>query len=63
MDVKPDTRFWVIVANFKSVPVRMDRNDVVGIMLPSPRVILEVHNWEEDRDSYKNAGETRDGEE
>lgn len=50
MEAKPDTSFWATVANLKSVPVRIQKSTVVGIMLHSPRVTSEVQILEKTRD-------------
>lgn len=60
IEVKPATASWVTVANFKSVPARKHRNTVVENMLPSPRVILEVHNLEGNRDKKESTDERGD---
>lgn len=64
LELKPDTSFWITVANFKSVPVRIQRNTVVGIMLPSSRVIfLGSRILEGNRDNEESTEKKRDGEE
>lgn len=40
MELSPNTPFWILLANFTDVPVRLPKNITVGIVLPFSRAML-----------------------